>query len=73
MTHFHSNTKKRSYTHLTEIERGQIAAYREQGLSLREIGEKIGRDHSTVSLELKRCTVAHIDTNRKPYKKYFHH
>ncbi|WP_156855402.1 helix-turn-helix domain-containing protein, partial [Oceanobacillus sp. AG] len=39
MTHSHSNTKKRSYTHLTEIERGQIAAYREQGLSLREIGE----------------------------------
>ena len=71
MTHSHSNTKKRSYTHLTKIERGQIAAYREQGMSLRDIGEKIGRDHSTISRELKRGTVEQIDTNRKPYKKYF--
>ncbi|MEK4303325.1 IS30 family transposase [Oceanobacillus sp. FSL K6-0251] len=71
MTHSHSNTEKRNYTHLTEIERGQIAAYREQGMSLREIGEKIGCDHSTISRELKRGTVEQIDTNRKPYKKYF--
>lgn len=71
MTHSHSNTEKRNYTHLTEIERGQIAAYREQGMSLREIGEKIGCDRSTISRELKRGTVEQIDTNRKPYKKYF--
>lgn len=71
MTHSHSNTKKQSYTHLTEIERGQIAAYKEQGLSLREIGEKIGRHHSTISRELNRGTVEQLDTNRQSYKKYF--
>jgi|SRR5690625_129212 len=71
MTHSHSNTKKRSYTHLTEIERGQIAAYSEQGLSLRDIEKKMGRDHSTISRELKRGTVEQIDTNRQPYEKYF--
>lgn len=71
MTQSHSNTKKRSYTHLTEIERGQIAAYREQGLSLRDIGEKIGRDHSTVSRELNRGAVKQLDTNHQPYEKYF--
>lgn len=71
MTHYHSNTEKRSYTHLTKIERGQIAAYSEQGLSLRNIAKKIERDHSTISRELKRGTVEQLDTNRQPYKKYF--
>ncbi|PXW84785.1 hypothetical protein DFR56_11329 [Pseudogracilibacillus auburnensis] len=37
MTQSNSNTKKRTFTHLTEIERGQIAAYLDEDLPLREI------------------------------------
>ncbi|KGX84587.1 helix-turn-helix domain-containing protein [Pontibacillus litoralis] len=71
MTQIHSNMKKRTYTHLTDIERGQIAAYLEQGLSLRNIAKKMGRDVSTISREKKRGSVQQIDTFRKPYTEYF--
>src|SRR5699024_5278421 len=72
MTQTHSTTKKQSYTHLTEIERGQIAAYIQEGLSYREIGRRLGRNVSTISREIERGTVMQIDTFRKPYQKYFH-
>lgn len=71
MTQTDSNTKRRTFTHLTEIERGQIAAYLDQNLSLREIARRLGRDVSTISREKKRGTIRQIDTLRKPYKKYF--
>lgn len=71
MTHIHSNTKKRKYTHLTDIERGQIAAYIEQELSYREIAEKMGRDVSTISREVKRGSVQQMDTSHQSYTKYF--
>lgn len=71
MTQTNSNTNKRTFTHLTEIERGQIAAYLDEGLSHREIGRRMGRNHSTISREVSRGTVQQIDTYRKPYKKYF--
>ncbi|MEI3614177.1 helix-turn-helix domain-containing protein [Pseudogracilibacillus sp. SO30301A] len=71
MTQTHSNTKKRNYTHLTDIERGQIAAYLEQELSLRDIAKKMGRDVSTISREKKRGSVQQINTFRKPFTKYF--
>ena len=71
MTQTHSNTKERTFTHLTEIERGQIAAYIDEGLSLREIGRRMGRNPSTISRERKRGTVQQIDTYREPYTKYF--
>lgn len=71
MTQTHSNTKRRTFTHLTEIERGQIAAYIDENLSLREIGRRMGRDPSTISREKERGTVQQIDTFRKPYTKYF--
>lgn len=71
MTHTNSNTKQRTFTHLTEIERGQIAAYLDEGLSLREIARRTGRNVSTISREKKRGTVQQIDTFRKPYTKYF--
>lgn len=54
MTQTHSNTKKRNYTHLNDIERGHIVAYLEQGLSLRDIA-KNGRNVSTISREKKRA------------------
>src|SRR5690625_6322798 len=71
MTHINSNTKERTFTHLTEFERGQIAAYLEEDLALREIARRMGRDVGTISRERDRGTVQQIDTNRKPYKKYF--
>src|SRR5699024_5287173 len=71
MTQTHSTTKKQSYTHLTEIERGQIAAYIQERLSYREIGRRLGRNVSTSSLEIERGTVMQIDTFRQPYQKYF--
>lgn len=71
MTQTNSNTKEHAFTHLTEIERGQIAAYIDEGLSLREIGKRMGRNVSTISRERKRGTAQQIDTFRKPYTKYF--
>lgn len=71
MTQPNSNTKKRTFTHLTEIERGQIAAYLDEDLPLREIARRIGRDVGTISREKNRGTVQQIDTFRKPYTKYF--
>lgn len=70
MTRSHSSTKRRSYTHLTEIEGGQVVAYSEQGLSLRDIKNKLRWDHSTISRELKQGKVEQLDTNRQSYKKY---
>ncbi|WP_373895247.1 helix-turn-helix domain-containing protein [Virgibacillus sp. CBA3643] len=46
MTQSHSNTRERSFAHLTEMKRGQIAAYLDEDVSLREIGRKMGRDVS---------------------------
>lgn len=71
MTQTNSNTKRRTFTHLTEIERGKIAAYLDEDLSLREIARRIGRDVGTISREKKRGTVQQIDTLRKPYTKYY--
>jgi len=71
MTKNNSNTKRRTFTHLTEVERGQIAAYLDENLSLREIARRMNRDVSTISRERKRGTIQQIDTFRKPYKKYF--
>src|SRR5699024_5043767 len=70
MTQTHSTTKKQSYTHLTEIERGQIAANIQEGLSDREIGSRLGRNVSTISREIERGTVIQVHTFRKPYQQY---
>lgn len=71
MTELHSNTKKKSYTHLTDMERGQIAAYHQEGFSSSEIGKRMGRNKSTISREIKRGTVEQLDTFRRTYMKYF--
>ena len=39
--------------HLSEYERGQIIAYRDQGMNATDIGKKIGRDRTTISKFLK--------------------
>ena len=46
--------KKSSYSHLTVEERDQISVLKVEGLSLRSIASELGRNHTTVSRELKR-------------------
>jgi IS30 family transposase len=43
-----------SYVQLSLRERDRIAVFRAQGLSLREIGRRLGRNTSTISRELRR-------------------
>ena len=71
MAHSDSNTNKRDFTHLSETERGEIAAYIDAGLSLREIGRRMNRNVGTISREKKRGSVQQIDTNRESFVKYF--
>lgn len=71
MTQVHSSTKSRTFTHLTEIERGQIAAYLEEGLSIRRIAKRMGRNASTISREKQRGSVKQMDTQCKTHIKYF--
>jgi len=44
----------RIYKHLSLIEREKYYAFKEQGLSLREIGRRLGRSHATLSREFGR-------------------
>ncbi len=48
----------RRYQQLTQGERYQIEVLRKEGFSLRAIGLALGRDHSTISRELRRNTAA---------------
>ena len=48
-----------SYTHLTEQERYVISHLSVAGFSLREIGRRINRSHTTISRELKRAKARH--------------
>lgn len=65
------STRKRTFTHLTETERGEIAAYKAMGLPLRKIGLKIGHNPSTISREFKRGAVQQMDINRKKFIAYY--
>src|SRR5690625_5117532 len=68
MTNNKSNTKKRNFTHLSEIERDKIAANVDEGQT--QIGRRMDRDKSTISREIKRGIVYQIATNRKSYTKF---
>jgi len=50
-----------SYHHLTEQDRYVISHLKLAGYSLREIGRRIGRDHTTISREIKRNGPEHPD------------
>lgn len=71
MTQSNSNTKERTFTHLTEIERGQIAAYLDEDVPLREIARRMNRNVSSITRETKCGTVKQIDTFREPYTTYY--
>ena len=48
-----------------------IAAYHDQGLSTRQIGDKIGCSHSTISRELSRGTVKQLNSDLTERNQYF--
>lgn len=56
----------RSNRYLSLLERQRIAALREKGLSVREIGRTLERSASTVSRELRRNTSAHDRSGYEP-------
>jgi IS30 family transposase len=43
-----------SYIHLTQQERYVISHLKIAGVSLREIGRRLGRDHTAISREINR-------------------
>lgn len=51
--------KNKSYSHLSLYEREQIFVYKRQGKKITEIARLIGRNHGSVSRELKRNAKAH--------------
>jgi IS30 family transposase len=59
------------YKHLTRKERGKIALFRNQRLSVREIALRLGRCPATISRELKRNTGERYraDDAEKKYRK----
>lgn len=65
------NTKRRSFSHLTPYQRGQIQLLREQGKSMQCIADTIGCHKSTISRELKRGTVIQRRSDLTEYEAYF--
>ena len=64
--------KGRKFKHLTKEKRAQIEVLLKQKIPKTEIAKIVGIARSTLYNELKRGTVEQIDTNLKPYKKYFY-
>lgn len=64
--------KRRKFKHLTKEKRAQIEVLLKQKIPKTEIAKIVGIARSTLYNELKRGTVEQIDTNLKPYKKYFY-
>ena len=56
------------YIQLTYEERIILSTLRRQGLSIREIGNQLGRHFSTIYRELKRNSCSHIDGAYRPSK-----
>lgn len=71
MAHPHHNTEKRSFTHLTEFDRGQIQALRKQGKTLQAIADEVGCHKSTISRELKRGSVVQRRSDLIEHQVYF--
>ncbi len=71
MSQQHSNTKKRSFQHLTPYQRGQIQAIIEQRIPKVHIAKQVGIARSTLYEELKRGTVDQMRSDLTYYKRYF--
>ena len=71
MAHTDNTIQNRKNKHLSQFERGQIAALHKAGHSNRDIGRRLGRVHQTIANELKRGTTTQLKTGRTPYTAYF--
>jgi IS30 family transposase len=71
MAHTHHTTTKRSFTHLSAIDRGRIEVLRKQGHTLQAIADEIGCHKSTISRELKRGSVLQRRSNLSEHYVYF--
>lgn len=59
-----------SYQHFTKDQRNEISILRKKGYSLRDIGDAIGKDHSSVSREISQNSVRGIYDPEKAHQKY---
>ncbi len=64
-------TIPRKFNHLTLDQRGMIAAYNDSGLSTRQIGQKLGCNHSTISRELRRGCVLQRNSDLTERHEYY--
>ena len=71
MSRMYSNTKKRSFKHLTVFQRGQIQALLEEGVPKARIARSVGISRSTLYNELKRGTVKQLKSDLTEYSRYF--
>jgi len=71
MAQHNCTTKHRSFKHLNAYERGQIAALRKEGKSMRYIAKQLDRAPSTISREIKRGTVTQLKSDLSTYEAYF--
>ena len=71
MSDTHSTTKKRTFKHLDEFQRGQIQAFLDEGIPKTQIAKKLGIARSTLYEELKRGTVDQMRSDLSKYRKYF--
>ena len=71
MSHTNSNTHKRTFKHLTPIQRGKIEALLKQNISITAIAREINVHRSTIYREIKRGTVEQLDTHLKTHTRYF--
>lgn len=61
----------KKFSHLTYAQRCKIQAMLELDISKSEIARRLGIVRSTLYDEISRGTVTQLDTNLKPYEKYF--
>lgn len=71
MAQVQSATNKRTFTHLSAIDRGRISALLSEGKSQTDIAKAVGCHKSTISREIKRGTVSQMKSDRTLYEAYF--
>ncbi|KXT74929.1 Transposase [Streptococcus sp. DD10] len=68
------STTNQSYKHLSEVERGKIEAYLDDGLKPWEIARRLGINRSTITREISRGSVKQVKqiNNQKAYYQHYY-